>query len=96
MKYVNQPVRKTDVLLLPEYYEKLSLITPQARSAGIKASFLGGDGWDGILKTMDPSSYDIIQDSYFTNHFSIEDKNPKVQDFIEKRNLQTGKKRNKK
>ena len=80
--------KKPDVLLLPEYYEKLSLITPQARSAGIKASFLGGDGWDGILKTMDPSSYDIIQDSYFTNHFSIEDKNPKVQEFIEKyRNL---------
>lgn len=80
--------KNPDVLLLPEYYEKLSLITPQARSAGIKASFLGGDGWDGILKTMDPSSYDIIQDSYFTNHFSIEDKNPKVQDFIEKyRNL---------
>ena len=76
--------KKPDVLLLPEYYEKLSLITPQARSAGIKAAFLGGDGWDGILKTMDPSSYDIIQDSYFTNHFSIEDKNPKVQDFIEK------------
>lgn len=72
-----------DVLLIPEYYEKLALITPQARDAGIKADFIGGDGWDGILKTMDQSSYDIIQDSYFTNHFSIEDDNPKVKDFIE-------------
>ena len=73
----------SDVLLIPEYYEKLALITPQARDAGIKADFIGGDGWDGILKTMDQSSYDIIQDSYFTNHFSIEDDNPKVKDFIE-------------
>ena len=76
--------QKPDVLLLPEYYEKLSLITPQAREANITAKFLGGDGWDGVLKTMDPSSYNIIQDSYFTNHFSIEDTNPKVQEFIKK------------
>ena len=72
-----------DVLLLPEYYEKLALITPQARDSGIKATFIGGDGWDGILKTMDDSSFDIIEDSYFTNHFSIEDDNPKVKEFIE-------------
>lgn len=71
-----------DVLLLPDYYEKLALITPQARESNIEASFLGGDGWDGIIKTMDPSSYDIIQDSFFTNHFSIEDTDPKVQEFI--------------
>lgn len=73
-----------DILLLPDYYEKLSLITPQAREANIEASFLGGDGWDGILKTLDPSNYDMIQDSYFTNHFSIEDTDEKVQAFINK------------
>lgn len=72
-----------DVLLLPEYYEKLSLIAPQARDSGIDATFIGGDGWDGILKTVDESSYDLIQNSYFTNHFSIEDDNPRVKEFIE-------------
>ncbi|MCW6677800.1 ABC transporter substrate-binding protein [Anaerococcus sp. NML200574] len=76
--------KNPDVLLLPEYYEKLSLITPQARNANINAAFLGGDGWDGILKTMDPSSYDVIENSFFTNHFSIEDTDPKVQEFISK------------
>lgn len=35
---------KPDVLLLPEYYEKLSLITPKAREANIEATFLDGDG----------------------------------------------------
>lgn len=74
--------KNPDILLIPDYYEKLSLITPQARDANITAAFLGGDGWDGILKTMDPSNYDVIQNSYFTNHFSIEDTDPKVQEFI--------------
>ena len=74
---------KPDVLLLPEYYEKLALIAPQARDSGIDATFIGGDGWDGILKTMDESSYELIENSYFTNHFSIEDTNPKVKDFID-------------
>lgn len=76
--------KKPDVLLIPEYYEKLALITPQARDAGIKATFLGGDGWDGLIKTMDKSSMGIIDKSYFTNHFSIEDTNPKVADFVKK------------
>lgn len=76
--------KKPDVLLIPEYYEKLALITPQARDAGIKATFLGGDGWDGLIKTMDKSSMGIIDKSYFTNHFSIEDINPKVADFVKK------------
>lgn len=74
---------KPDVLLLPEYYEKLSLITPKAREANIEATFLGGDGWDGILKSMDESNYDIIQDAYFANHFSIEDTDPEVKEFID-------------
>lgn len=33
---------------------------------------------------MDSSSYELIQDSYFTNHFSIEDTDSKVQEFINK------------
>lgn len=73
-----------DVLLMPEYYEKLSLITPQARLSGIKSVFIGGDGWDGILKTMDKNSYDIVENSYFTNHFSLDDESEEVKAFIEK------------
>lgn len=73
-----------DVLLIPEYYEKLSLITPQARISGINSTFIGGDGWDGILKTMDKNSYDIVENSYFTNHFSLDDESEEVKDFIEK------------
>jgi branched-chain amino acid transport system substrate-binding protein len=37
---------KPDVLYLPDYFQKVGVIARQARLLGIKAVFLGGDGWD--------------------------------------------------
>ena len=71
-----------DVLLVPEYYEQASLIATQAREVGVKAVFIGSDGWDGITKTLDSSSYNAIENSYFTNHFSMQDTTPKIQNFL--------------
>ena len=71
-----------DVLLIPEYYEQASLIATQAREVGVKAVFIGSDGWDGIAKTIDSSSYAAIENSYFTNHFSMQDTAPKIQNFL--------------
>ena len=71
-----------DVLLVPEYYEQASLIATQAREVGVKAVFIGSDGWDGIAKTLDSSSYAAIENSYFTNHFSMQDTAPKIQNFL--------------
>lgn len=71
-----------DVLLVPEYYEQASLIATQAREVGVKAVFIGSDGWDGIAKTLDSSSYTAIENSYFTNHFSMQDTAPKIQNFL--------------
>ena len=71
-----------DVLLVPEYYEQASLIATQAREVGVKAVFIGSDGWDGITKTLDSSSYNTIENSYFTNHFSMQDTAPKIQNFL--------------
>lgn len=70
-----------DVLLVPEYYEQTALITTQAREVGIKAKFIGPDGWDGVAKALDASAYPAIENSYFTNHYSLEDKNEKIQKF---------------
>lgn len=72
-----------EAVLIPDYYEKIALITPQAREAGIDCTFLGGDGWDGVLVTMDESSFKDIEQSFFTNHFSLEDDSEEVQTFIE-------------
>ena len=71
-----------DVVLIPEYYEQAALIATQAREVGVKSIFVGSDGWDGIAKTLDKSSYSAIENSYFTNHFSMKDQSEKIQNFL--------------
>lgn len=71
-----------DVLLVPDYYEQVALITTQAREVGVKSTFIGPDGWDGVAKALDSSAYGAIENSYFTNHYSVEDTNEKVQNFL--------------
>lgn len=71
-----------DVLLVPDYYEQAALISTQAREVGITATLIGPDGWDGVAKALDSSAYGAIENSYFTNHYSVEDKSEKVQNFL--------------
>lgn len=76
--------KSPDVLIIPDYYQVLSLIVTQAREAGIEATFLGPDGWDGVIKQLDKSSYDALEGAIFSNHYSIKDEDPKVKNFVEK------------
>ncbi|MFZ5647927.1 MAG: ABC transporter substrate-binding protein [Bacillota bacterium] len=69
--------KNPDILYLPDYYQKVSLIGKQAREKGIKAVFLGGDGWDS--KDLD---YKTMEGSYFTNHYSADDPSPAVKEFV--------------
>lgn len=71
-----------DVLLIPDYYEKVALISSQVRDSGIKATLLGADGWDGVLSVMDQSSFKDVEGSYFSNQFSLDDPSEKCQKFI--------------
>ena len=73
-----------DILVVPEYYEFSALIATQAREIGMKSTFVGPDGWDGIIGALDSSSYSVVDNSYFTNHYSTEDSNEKVQSFLKK------------
>ncbi len=71
-----------DFLMVPGYYGEVALIAKQARALGITAPLLGGDGWsDEQLVAIGGSA---ISGSYFTDHFSVEDKSPKIQDFLAK------------
>lgn len=74
--------KNPDVLLLPDYYDKIALIVPQAREVGVDATFIGADGWDGVLDSIDEGNMDAVAGSFFCNHYSIMDENKKVQDFI--------------
>jgi branched-chain amino acid transport system substrate-binding protein len=71
-----------DVLFLPDYYNKVGLIAKQARQLGLKATFLGGDGWDS--DDMVKIAGDAIYGGYFTNHYSPDDPRPEVQQWVEK------------
>jgi len=74
--------RKFDVLIVPGYYNQVALIANQARELGLKQPLLGGDGFDS------PDLWKVagknIEGSYFTNHYSADDQDPAVQDFIRK------------
>lgn len=70
---------KPDVLYLPDYYQKVSLIAKQARDKGITATFLGGDGWDS--PSIDQAA---MNGGYFTNHYSVQDPRPQVQEWVKK------------
>lgn len=68
---------KPDVIYLPDYYNVVNLATAQAKQKGIKAVFMGGDGWDSAdldLKAADGG--------FYTNHYSPEDPRPEVQNFL--------------
>lgn len=73
--------KKPDVIFLPGYYTEVGLIAKQARKLGIKAAILGGDGWDS------EKLYEIggksLNNSFFSNHYSQDDKTPAVQEFID-------------
>lgn len=74
--------KNPDILLIPDYYEKVALIVLQVRQAGINATILGADGWDTVLSVLDKSNYKDIDGSYFCNQFSLDDPDEKVQTFI--------------
>lgn len=69
-----------DAIFLPGYYTDVANIARQARKLGIKAPFLGGDGWDSAKLT--ELGGDAIEGSYYSNHYSHEDTRPEVQTFV--------------
>ena len=72
--------KNPEAIFVPGYYTEVGLIARQARELGIKAPLLGGDGWDSPKLTEIGGK--SIEGSFFSNHYSPEDKSPKVQDFV--------------
>lgn len=71
--------QKPDILYLTDYYMKVSLIGKQAREKGIKATFMGGDGWDSM-----DIDFATMEGGYFTNHWSPGDPRPEVREWLSK------------
>jgi branched-chain amino acid transport system substrate-binding protein len=69
-------------LFLSGYFTEVGPITKQARANGIKATFLGGDGWDS--DTILTSAGDAILGGFFCNHYNNLDESAEVQGFLTK------------
>ncbi|HSD18889.1 MAG TPA: ABC transporter substrate-binding protein [Anaeromyxobacter sp.] len=73
---------KPEVVYVPGYYTDVALIGRQSRELGLKIPLAGGDGWDSA------KLYEIAQGAldggFFTNHYSIENPSPVVQEFAKK------------
>jgi branched-chain amino acid transport system substrate-binding protein len=69
-----------DVVFVPAYYTEAALILREARQLGVKAPFVGGEGWDS------PSLVSVAgksaEGSFYTDHFSPDDPDPTVQAFV--------------
>lgn len=77
----NINAKAPDVLMLPDYYENMALITTQARQVGYKGVMLGADGWDGVLDALGANSA-AVDGCYFSSHYFIGDTNEQVAGFV--------------
>lgn len=71
-----------EMIYVPGYYDEVGKIIKQARELGITAPFVGGDGWDSP-KLFDIAGAAALNNTFFTNHYSPEDKDPRVTAFVE-------------
>jgi branched-chain amino acid transport system substrate-binding protein len=78
-----------EVVFLPGYYSDAGTIIRKAREMGIKAPFLGGDGWDS--EELPKIAGDAINGNYFSNHYAPEEDRPEVKNFVESYKKEYGK-----
>ncbi len=71
-----------DVVFIPAYYEEVGKIVKQARELGVTVPLLGTDGWDDP-KVVEVASAAALNNTYFSNHYSSQDSDPRVAKFAE-------------
>lgn len=71
-----------EMIYIPGYYEDVGKIIKQARELGITVPILGGDAWDSP-KLAELGGAQALNNTFFTNFYSVEDKNPVSNAFIE-------------
>ena len=71
-----------EVIFIPAYYEEVGKIVKQARELGITIPLLGTDGWDDP-KVVEIAGAAALNNTFFSNHYSSQDKDPNVVKFVE-------------
>jgi branched-chain amino acid transport system substrate-binding protein len=75
-------IKKTqpEAIYVPGYYSEVGVIARQARELGLKVPLLGGDGWDS--EKLYELGGTAIQGSYFSNHYSPDNPEERIQKFV--------------
>jgi branched-chain amino acid transport system substrate-binding protein len=71
---------KPQAIYVPGYYSDVGVIARQARELGLTVPLMGGDGWDS--EKLFELAGDALNGSYFSNHYSPDNPDPKTQKFI--------------
>lgn len=74
--------KNADLLYIPGYYEDVGKIIKQAREMDITIPVLGGDAWDSP-KLVELGGPQALNNTFFTNFYSVEDTNPAAQAFAQ-------------
>lgn len=69
-----------DTVYIPDYYQTIAVIVKQFKDAGFKGTFVGTDGWDGVLG-IDGVDKSIFNGAYYTNTF--DDRTDEVKAYVE-------------
>lgn len=75
-------VLNPEVIYVPGYYEEVGKIVKQAREIGITSVILGADGWDSP-KLSEIAGGEALNNTYFTNHYSVESTDPASKAFVD-------------
>jgi branched-chain amino acid transport system substrate-binding protein len=73
--------KNPEFIYVPGYYTEVSVLIKQARDLGITVPIGGGDGWDSpdMVKV---AGAEALNNTFFTNHYSVEDPDPAIQSFV--------------
>lgn len=74
--------KKPELIYVPAYYTDVALIGRQARELGFKGPLAGGDGWDSTK--LFEIAQGALDGSYFSNHYTHENPDPVIQNFVKK------------
>ncbi len=69
-----------EALFVPGYYGEVGPIAQQSKELGLNVPLLGGDGWDSpdLVK----GAGGALEGSYFSTHYSPDEKRAKVESFV--------------
>jgi branched-chain amino acid transport system substrate-binding protein len=80
--------KNPQAIYLPGYYTEAGLIARQARELGITIPILGSDGWES--DQLIGIGGDALEGCYYSNHFAVDNPDPRLQEFLKKHKAKYG------